>query len=130
MSRHCYLPSHEKLLQPYTPILKQTHQMTHTCPSAPVATGAVSKEEIAAAEALLDPQQLEADQAECRDIRQHILGRTTRDAKLAKVKFGKSELWCDVSGEKARPLVPLEWRKMLAKTFHELKYINPNKIVF
>ena len=44
---------------------------------------------------------------------------------LKQVKYGGVDLWCDTTDGNIRPLVPLGWRKMLAKTFHDLNHPGP-----
>ena len=96
-------------------------------PGSAVCTvdGDVDAVEVAAAETLLEPGRLAADQAKCPEVEAFLRGKQPRGVTLAKVPHGQVELWCDTSGNKVRPLVPAAWRQMLARTFHELHHPGP-----
>ena len=79
---------------------------------------------------LLSHKQLATDQSKCPDVLNHRRGHMPKTVKMANVSFSPAvQLYCEVSGQKARPLVPLQWRNQIIKLYHQLTHYGQKDTV-
>ena len=61
-------------------------------------------------------------QASCKDVRTYKEGKQERNLKFEVVEFVPgTNLWCEVSSGRARPIVPATFRELIFRAFHNIR---------
>ena len=72
---------------------------------------------------LVDHKLLARDQQTCQDIQAHKEGKMPKSVQVADVPFSAEvTLFCEVSRQKPRPVVPKPWREQIMRLFHQISH--------
>ena len=78
----------------------------------------------------ISAKELAQAQLESPEVVAHRAGQHPRSVSMADVEFTPGQvLFCEIASGKARPFVPLEWRKRVFTMFHSLNHPGPKPTV-
>ena len=68
----------------------------------------------------LSPKALADSQAQCKEVKCHKSGNLPKSVKIGTKVIDGVEIYCEVSKDQPRPMVPKELRSIIMQTFHAL----------
>ena len=95
---------------------------------APLAIDAIDLDEVSLE--TFSPENIEKEQKTCSDCLSHKEGKLPKYVNMSEIKFPLGfTLYCEISGNKARPLLPKSLRNRVLKSLHSIDHCGQKELL-